>query len=303
MPPVRPILPVLLLAGCLGPTHVEEERVEGHLLPPPDPSVVVIAPGAASGALATAERAVHIERVEPTEPPPVAAALPLLHIEGRPLADFLTSGLPRPARGPAFHWSSPEPVPSWPHEATVALPMDEETWLFAWLDRDGDAALSDGDPISGPAPPPAGLLPDAPVVLRLDRAYRSPALAELEAGGPEVVIIDATPDVRGRQGAVVLLSGYQRDQVSSLGLPDRPAPPTLRWSSDSQPLEWPLRVRLDPRGTSGIRLVAALDLDGDGVMSPGDLIGTPDCDGFPPAGAGRCTLVIDRPLPGPPSGP
>lgn len=297
------LLPALLLLGCPGPTQVEQERVEGHLLPPPDPSVVVRPPGLPADAVATAERALRVERLAPAQEAPADAVLPLLHMEGRLLRDILPSGLPRPSRAPGFHWSSAEPVPSWPFEGTVALPTGGETWLFAWVDRDGDASLSPGDPISGPVPPLAGLPSDAAVVLRLDRRYQLATPAELETLGPEIVVIDASAEVRARAGSEVLLSGYQSTEVSSMGLPDRPAPPTLRWSSGSQPLTWPLRVRLDPRGSRDIRLVAALDLDGDGVMSPGDLIGTPDCAGFPPPGAGNCTLVIDRPLPGPPTGP
>jgi hypothetical protein len=296
------LLLVVLLAGCLGPTPEEQEKVQGHLLPPPDPSIVVQSPGAMGGGpLATAEFAVRVERLDAPEFAPEDAVLPLLRIVGRPLKQILPSGLPRVTQPGAFQWSSPDAVAAWPFEATLALPSDDATWLYAWIDRDGDAALSAGDPISAPVPPPSGVAADGPVVLRIDRAYRPSGAEQLAENGPEVVIIDANEDARSRVGVELLLAGYLPDEVSTLGLPDRPAPPTLRWMSGKDPLEWPVRVRLPPRGQSNIKLVAVMDLDANGVMSPGDLVGVPDCAGFPPVGAGTCSLFIDRPLPGPPN--
>lgn len=295
---LRCLLLLLLVAGCPGPTPEETERVEGHLLPPPDPGADVPIPAVQAPRTRT-ERAVVIDRVDAAAFAPAEAALPLLHLEGRPLREILPSGLPRPDRPPTFTWSSAQPVEAWPFEVTVPLPDDDTTWILAWLDRDGDAALSPGDPISAPAAPVGGLVGDAPLTLRLERVYAA-AGADALLEGPDVVVIQGSDAARALTGVQLLLSGYQAAEVSSLGLPDRPAPPSLRWSSGKDPISWPVRVKLDPRGQSGLKLVAALDVDGNGVMSPGDLIGTPDCPGFPPPGAGTCTLRVDRPLPAPP---
>lgn len=214
---------VWLLAGCTSPTPDRVEEVSGHLLPAPSASLD------AAGRVATTSRTVRVEwsasALAATDT--LDAVLPLLHVDGRPLDQLLPSGLMRLDKPPTFAWSSERPVQVFPFVTQMELPDDSTTWLAAWVDRDGDARLSEGDPVSAPAPPPNTLAGENPVLsLVIDRIYHRPAEDELLATTPEVVTVKLASALRVSPLATLLVQGYPR--AEGLVAPWTVSEPVLR---------------------------------------------------------------------------
>jgi len=103
-----------------------------------------------------------------------------------------------------------------------------------------------------------------------------------------------------RQEAGLILLGFRKKDLGPLGMPGAVARPTFEWKQPNRQVVWPVRVQVSLPQDPELRFVAAIDVDGQGRLSPGDHLSA----ALPLSLGPNETMVfdIDRTLPGPLSG-
>ncbi len=124
-----------------------------------------------------------------------------------------------------------------------------------------------------------------------DDSGEAPDAETLGRGVVRQLVLDSRPRVPFLREGRVMVVGYPRQEVER-GMPAAGAQPTFFWRSEELRLTWPLRIEAPL--PSGRTLFLVLDLDDDGMPSPGDLCSVPAYDFEPPAEGREAPFVFER---------
>ena len=231
----------------------------------------------------------------------------------------LTEGNPPFGEPPDFYWSGLDQDDTWPLTLLAQLPIGLDVLVV--VDADGDSSPSpsdwssealpdlqlpaDGEPLRAelarhfvpsletasdlPMPlGPTGLVPGDDD----DSAVTSTAVAvEAPAQTASRLVLDSDPRVPFLRESTVMVVGYRAADVER-GMPITGARPIAFWRSGDLQLDWPLEIEAPlPSGTT---LFLILDLDADGLPSPGDLSSEAQVDFQPPPEGVKAEFVFRR---------
>ena len=252
----------------------------------------------------------HVDTVEHEQAEP-AMVIVQGYSQGR-----LVEGNPPFGEPPDFYWSARDPDADWPLSLMAQLPLGLDVLVV--VDADGDASPSpsdwsseavldlqlpaDGEPvrveITRTFVPQVETAEDLPLDLPRELPRDDDDSAGSSAGAVEppsqtatLMVLDSQPRVPFLRESTVMVVGYRAADVER-GMPRSGARPISFWRSARLQLDWPLEVRAPlPSGTT---LFLILDLDEDGLPSPGDLSSQPQPDYEPPADGGKASFVFQR---------
>ncbi|MEE2828602.1 MAG: hypothetical protein VX498_05410 [Myxococcota bacterium] len=110
------------------------------------------------------------------------------------------------------------------------------------------------------------------------------------------VLVDASPATREAGKGKVLIYGFPDDQLDEYGMPGKGVPPTYIWTDKKKTKRWPIEREVALPEDPELRLLAVLDLGGDGRLSEGDHLGKPVKLAEAMGEGGKVSLMIAAPL-------
>ena len=124
--------------------------------------------------------------------------------------------------------------------------------------------------------------------------------AEEEAGVTvqRQVLVDASPATREAGKGKILIYGFPEHQLDEYGMPHKGVPPAYIWTDKRKTKSWPAEREVSLPEDPQIRLLAVLDLGGDGRLSSGDHLGQPIKLAEAMDEGGKVSLMIAGPLVG-----
>ncbi len=230
----------------------------------------------------------------------------------------LVDGDPPPGVPPTFFWTGADLDGEWPLAMTAPMPPGLDVMVV--LDVDGDSMPGPNDWSSEPIP--ALVLPavEEPLEAVITRPFAPSGVEtvddlvlddpeDVQPGGdddssvdsaaaveppPETLtslVLDSQPRVPFLRQSTVMVAGYRRADVER-SMPVSGARPISFWRSEELQLVWPLEIKAAmPEGAT---VFLILDLDEDGLPSPGDLSSEPRYDFQPPAEGEKVEFVFQR---------
>ena len=277
------ILLLALLAGCGGPTDTPAEpmrRPSGVLKPPEDGSGVAVTSEAGG------EMEVRVDIALPRTAD--KGTIAFIGVAGdRKTEDWMAGG-----GKPDFFWISP--VVEFGESISLRAPLPAGLHFMAVVNQGGgDDLPGPGDLHSDPTPWSG----EGELVVHVDRRYGEARARTVgtgavqdtyDADGPRFpLVLRLGPDLSKPRGATrVILLGRDRRSGQPGG------PPAFFWRTESVEATWPLSI--DAPLPDGLHLEVVVDVDGDGMPSPGDLLSAPQAEFRPPDTGDSVDVLLDR---------
>lgn len=272
-----------LISGCGGPTDAPPEpmrRPSGVLKPPDDGSGVQVTTETG------AEMQVRIDVALPRTADKGTIAFIGVSSD-RKTRDWMAGG-----DKPDFFWISP--VVEFGDSISLRAPLPPGLHFMAVLNQGGgDDLPGPGDLHSDPTPWSG----EGELVVHVDRRYgearaRQEGLDAVQdsynVGGPRFPMTlrlgPGVPEPKGMTRAIVL--GRDRRPGQAGG------PPAFFWRTDASKPRWPWTIEAPL--PDGLELEVVVDVDGDGMPSPGDLLSAPQAEFRRPEAGAAIDVVLDR---------